>query len=56
MIVTPVGIFHIKLRIDSANVAARAVVTKNWQTQLNQHPFHFRAVCYCYPVAKLFVR
>ena len=55
MIVTPAVIFHIKFIIGSANVAARDVFTEYWQTQLSEHPFHFRDICYCYPVAKLFV-
>jgi hypothetical protein len=32
MIVTPAGIFHIKLRIGSANVAARTVLAECLQT------------------------
>ena len=55
MIVTLAGIFHIKFRIGSANVAARDVFTEYGQIQLSEHPFHYREICYCYPVAKLFV-
>jgi hypothetical protein len=55
MIVKTAGIFHIKFRIGSANVAARAVFTEYWQTQRSKHPFHFREICYCYQVAKLLV-